>query len=349
MDAPLWTETHAPALSELPQADARERLTRVVDEPMNVVIQGPAGVGKTAAARALARETHADPANDLVEINVADFFDRTKKEIREDPRFESFLTGRSRMAKRDMINRVLKESASYAPVSGEFKTILLDNAEAIREDFQQALRRVMERFHRNTQFVLTTRGASKLIPPIRSRCFAVPMRAPTMAETVAVLRRIVEAEEVPYDDAALGIVAAHRRGDLRHAVLAAQTVAAQEGELVTETVHEPLREVGHDDVLLDVLRDAREGEVRSARSSVSDLIDDEGYDGSELLRELLRVARTHGDDLGLGDGAALARLYRLAGEVDYELADGLDDALHVTHLLTAWGAGAAERGTEANA
>jgi len=61
------------------------------------------------------------------------------------------------MAKRDMINRVLKESASYAPMSGEYKTVLLDNAEAIREDFQQALRRVMEQHHRTTQFVIATR------------------------------------------------------------------------------------------------------------------------------------------------------------------------------------------------
>ena len=118
MDGPLWTDAYAPTLSEIRQDGARERLERAVDEPMNLVVQGPPGVGKTAAVRALARETHADPENDLVEINVADFFDRTKKEIRSDPRFEQFLEGRSRMAKRDMINRVLKESASYAPDIG---------------------------------------------------------------------------------------------------------------------------------------------------------------------------------------------------------------------------------------
>jgi replication factor C small subunit len=335
MEAPLWTEGHAPSLEELPQAEARDRLARAVDEPMNLVVQGPQGVGKTAAARALARETHGNPDADLVEINVADIFDRTKKEIREDPRFASFLAGRSRMAKRDMLNRVLKESASYAPVSGSFKTVLLDNAESVREDFQQALRRVMEQFHRNTRFVITTRQPSKLIPPIRSRCFPVPMRSPTVAETVEVLERVADAEDVAYDQAALGIVANWARGDLRRALLGAQTVATETGELAVETVHEPLRSVGSDETLEGVLRDARAGDISSARSSVGDLLDEDGYDGQALVADLVRVAREHGDELGV-EPTDLARLYRVAGAVDLDLAEGSDDRLHVTHLLVEW-------------
>jgi replication factor C small subunit len=335
MDAPLWTEKHAPAIADLPQAEVRQRLRRAADEPMNLVVQGPPGAGKTAAVRALALDAHADPENDLIELNVADFFDRTKKEIREDPRFASFLEGRSRMAKRDMINRVLKESASYAPMSGEYKTILLDNAEAIREDFQQALRRVMEQHHRTTQFVIATRQPSKLIAPVRSRCFPVPVRAPTHEETEAVLADILDAEEVDYDEDGLEFVSGYADGDVRTAVLSAQTTAAQHDEVTMQAAYEVLDEVGHDDELAAVLRAAKEGDFSTARSDVDDLLD-EGYDGEELLRELLRVARNEysGDDL--------TRLHRLAGAADLDLTDGTDDKIHLTHLLTSWAAGKRE-------
>jgi replication factor C small subunit len=342
MDAPLWTERHAPALKDLPQTEVRERLERAVDEPMNLVVQGPPGSGKTAAVRALARAAHADPENDLIELNVADFFDRTKKEIREDPRFASFLEGRSRMAKRDMINRVLKESASYASMSGEYKTILLDNAEAIREDFQQALRRVMEQHHRTTQFVIATRQPSKLIAPIRSRCFPVPVRAPTHEEIEAVLADILETEGVEYDDDGLEFLAGYADGDVRTAVLSAQTTAAQHDAVTMQAAYELLNDVGHDDELAAVLRAAAEGDFSTARSDIDDLLD-EGYNGEELLRELLRVARNE------YSGETLVRLYRLAGEADLDLTAGTDDEIHLVNLLTSWAAGRRELRGEAEA
>ncbi|TYL39592.1 replication factor C small subunit 2 [Natronococcus pandeyae] len=331
MDAPLWTDTYAPELAELPQDDAREYLERAVEEPINLVLQGPPGSGKTAAARALAHEAHDDPDNDLVEINVADFFGRTKTEIKNDPRFASFLTGRSSMSKRDMINRVLKESASYAPVSGEYKTILLDNAEDVREDFQQALRRIMEQHHRTTQFVIATRQPTKLIPPIRSRCFPVSLRAPTSEETVTVLERIVEAEEVEYDRDGLEFVAGYANGNLRQAILAAQTTVEDEGELTMSAAYETIGEVGLDDEIESMLDDAEAGEFTDARSTLDDLLVDEGLDGQEVVDEMLRIARKR------YQGDRLARVHRLAGDIEFEMHEGTSDRIHVSHLLAELG------------
>ena len=338
MDAPLWTERYAPDLADLPQAEVRDYLQKAVEEPINLVIHGPAGAGKTAAVRALAREAHADPDNDLVEINVADFFGMTKKEIANDPRFASFIDSKRRRnsSKADLINHVLKESASYSPVSGTYKTVVLDNAEAIREDFQQALRRVMERHHEATQFVVTTRQPTKLIPPIKSRCFPVSMRAPSVDEIVAVLESIVEAEGIEYDENGLEYVAGYASGDLRKAILSAQTTAQQEGEVTMNAAYEVLGDVGVAAEIESMLDDAEEGDFSDARKTLDDLLVDEGYSGEEVLGEILDVAHS-----GRYSGDELAELTRLVGEIDADLAEAANDRVHIGHLLAELGAGEA--------
>jgi len=324
---PLWTDAHAPTLDEIPQDDARDRLRRTVDEPMNLVVHGPPGCGKTAAVRAMAREAHADPDNDFLVVNVADFFGRTKKEIRSDPRFAPFLQGRSSMAKREMITHVLKTSASYAPVSGDYKTLLLDNAEAIREDFQQALRRVMERCHRNTRFVIATRQPTKLVPPIRSRCFPVPMRAPSTSEVVTVVERIADREGAAYDDDGLEYVAGFADGDLRTAVLAAQTVAGRGEAITMDEAHDVLGEVGPEDRVEALLAAAERDDLDEARSIVNDLLYDDGFEGDELLAAVLAVARRrYADD-------RLLALYEHAGEVDLAMTEGTTDRVHLLDLV----------------
>ncbi|WP_255151611.1 AAA family ATPase [Halorarius halobius] len=332
MESPLWTDEYAPAVADLPQPTVRDYLTEAADEPINLVLFGPKGSGKTAAARALAREAHEDPDNDLVEINVADFFDRTKKEIRSDPRFASFLEGRSSMSKRDMINHVLKESASYQPVSGTYKTVLLDNAESIREDFQQALRRVMEQYAASTQFVVTTRQPSKLIPPIKSRCFPVPVRAPSHEETVDALERVVAAAGAEYDAEGLEYVAGYGGGDLRKAVLGAQTAYEGEGAVTMQTAYEALGDIGDDDIIGEMLDAAEAGEFSEARSHLDDLVYDEGYSGEEILEDVLRVARSR------YEGRQLAALYELAGDVDLALTESTSDRAQLGHLLAELGA-----------
>ena len=329
MDAPLWTETHAPALEDVPQPEAREHLQGAIEEPMNLLVHGPKGSGKTAAVRAYAREVHDNPDADFTELNVADVFDMTKKEVSNDPRFASFIDSKRRResSKADLINHVLKESASYTPMSGSYKTILLDNAEGMREDFQQALRRVMEQYYEATQFVIATRQPSAVIPPIRSRCFPVVMRAPTHAETVGVLEDVVTAEGVDHDDDGLEYVAGYAEGDIRTAVLAAQTTYQETGEVTMETAYETLTGLEADDAVESMVEAAEEGRFTDARSTLDDLLVDEGYGADDVIEELLDVARSR------YSGQRLATVHELAGEADMALTEAANERIHLSRLL----------------
>jgi replication factor C small subunit len=333
MEGPLWTDEYAPTIADLPQNGARQYLQRAVDEPLNLVLYGPPGAGKTAAVRALARKAHTDVEGDLIELNVADFFDRTKKEVSQDPRFASFISPKRRRnsSKADLINHVLKESASYAPIAGTYKTLVLDNAEAIREDFQQALRRVMERHHETTQFVITTRQPSKLIAPITSRCVPLAVGAPTDSEVVEILEGIAEGEDVEYDEEGLAYLASYADGDLRKAILGAQTTAEQEGEITMTAAYEALGDVGFGDRIEEMVGNAEKGKFTDARSTLDDLLVDEGLEGGEILESTLDELRSR------RGGRELAATYELAGRVDMDLTEGTSDRIQLSRLLAELG------------
>lgn len=329
MDSPLWIDRHRPSLDELPQADVRTYLEQVTAGPINLLLHGPQGSGKTAAVRALASELHEEPDTDLQIINVADFFGMTKTEIIDDPRFGRFIdSSRRRDSKAAMINYVLKELAGYPPVSGEFKTILLDNAEAMRGDFQQALRRIMERHFVATQFIIATRQPGSVIQPIRSRCAQIPVRAPTSEEIVTVLERIANREEVPANQAGLSYIAEYANGDLRKAILAAQTTSEETGEITMDGAYEALDAIGYDEQIETMIQAAKTGDFSTARSTLDDLLVDEGVAGGDLLGETLRVARNR------FDAAEIAELHQLAGQTDFDLVEGASDRVQLGHFLS---------------
>jgi len=309
----LWTKKHAPeGFEDLPQGEPRRVLPRAEETGLNVILHGPSGAGKTAAARLF--------GDDPYVLNAGDFFGMTKDEIADDPRFRGFVTTKRKResSKADMINHVLKEVASHGAVGDERRTVVIDDAEEARRDFQQALRRVIERFSSSCRFVLTTGSVSALIPAIRSRGLPVGFRRSMKDEKVSALRRIAGREGIEAEEAGLEYVA-EGADDLREAVLLLQTVASQ-GEVGMSTAHDVIDGV-EDDGVAELLDTAREGSFEEARDTVDDLLIDEGWSGRDVLRRV--VEETEDPDF-----------VRLAGEVDASMDEGANDRIHLERLFS---------------
>ena len=73
------------------------------------------------------------------------------------------------------------------------------------------------------------------------------------------------------------------------------------------------------------------GSFEDARKGLDNLIYTEGYDGDEILRELLVAARAR------YGGDELAQVHELAGEIEFEMTHGTTDRVHIGRLLAELG------------
>lgn len=330
MNSPLWIDTHRPELTDLPQENAREYLIDATESQLNLMIHGPRGVGKTAAVKAYANRSHDDPDNDVMWINAVDFFSMSKKELSEDPRFGGFIDAarRRNSSKAALMNHVLKELASHPPVAGSYKTLIIDNAEGMREDFQHALRRVMERHHQTTQYVIITRSTSSIIPAIQSRCVPVPIDSPTPENTTTILQKIANVENVDYTTQGLQAINDATNGNLREAILTLQTINEQTDTVTPESVNEHVDSIGIMSDIDDVFEAVDNRDIDKARSLINSFLIEEGLTGEELLRNI--VTRAH----SYYPTDKCVPIVADAGVVDQQLRTGQNDRIHLTNFLS---------------
>lgn len=149
-DLELWTEKYRPKdLEDYVFKD--EDLRKAVDSWLqkgcitaHLLLSGIQGSGKTSLALLLFRLLNVD-SGDILVINASE--ERGIDTVRE---------------------KILNFSSSW-PI-GDYKYILLDEADALTPDAQRSLRNVMEKFSKVVRFILTCNYPQKIIPALHSRC-----------------------------------------------------------------------------------------------------------------------------------------------------------------------------------
>ena len=179
-----WVEKYRPQKLEdiVGQKQIITRLEKYIGEGSmpNLMFTGPAGVGKTTTALALAKSILGEYwRNNFLELNASDA--RGIDTVRND----------------------IKSFCRLKPVGAPFRIIFLDEVDNMTKDAQHALRREMEMYTKTASFILSCNYSSKIIDPIQSRC-AIFRFAPIKGEEIKErLQFICESEGFEADDKGL--------------------------------------------------------------------------------------------------------------------------------------------------
>ncbi len=229
----------------------------------------------------------------------------------------------------DVIRSKVKEFArTRVPGEIPFKIVLLDEADNMTADAQQALRRLMEMYTANTRFILIANYPSKIIEPIQSRCAVFRFTPLKKEDIVSRLKWIADQENVEYDINALETIYEISEGDMRRAINILQAAAAL-GKVTVESVYKVVG-LAHPREVREMIKLALDGRFEEARAKLRDLMINYGLSGLDIIKQIHR-------EIFSGE-IKLPEEYKVmiadyAGEIQFRLVEGADDEIQLNAFL----------------
>ncbi|MEM2127439.1 MAG: replication factor C small subunit [Candidatus Bathyarchaeia archaeon] len=311
MSGAMWAEKYRPqSLDEMVnQFEIVSRLKRFVEERNlpHLLFVGPAGVGKTTAILALARDLYGPTyRNFILELNASD-----ERGI-------------------DTIREKVKLFARTAPMSGEvpFKILIMDEADSLTAPAQHALRRIMEVYTKTCRFCLIGNYSESIIEPIQSRCSIFRFNPLSEEDMRGWLRSIASKEGVKLLEEGLLAICEASQGDMRKAINLLQAAAAVKGGVVDDTAIYSVLGKTSPKMVREMISLGLKGEFIEAREVLRSLLVDEGMAAEDILRmvysEIIRMNIPEEWKIRLSDAI---------GEVDYRLTQGSRPEIQLSVLL----------------
>ncbi|HEV7672777.1 MAG TPA: DNA polymerase III subunit gamma/tau [Thermoanaerobaculia bacterium] len=281
------------------------------------LFSGIRGVGKTTAARVLAKalncETNfgGDPCNDCTPC----------REITRGGDLDVIEVDAATYSKVEQV-RDLTESLRYGPTRDRYKVVVLDEIHRLSRQAFDALLKIVEEPPPHLVFIFATTEADSVPVTILSRCQEFRFRRVPSLEVAALLRRICNEEEISTSDAALRLVARAGEGSVRDAVALLDQLATFGNRTISDD--DAVRLLGGlDTALFHRLLQAMLVGDRTAIREAARRIEDEGWDARNVYSQFLAFGRDalhlaiggspSAVDLPDEEAQALARLAEAAG------------------------------------
>lgn len=235
----LWVEKYRPKTVKgyvfRDEAQRNQVNTWIKEKTIpHLLFSGNAGIGKTTLAKLLFNELDVNPL-DILEINA------------------------SRTNSVDDVRDKIVNFVQMIPF-GDFKVVLLDEADYLSPNAQAALRGVMEEYHSTARFILTCNYPNRIIPALHSRCQGFHIAKIDQTEFTARVAEILIAENIVPDIDTLDTYVKATYPDLRKCINMVQ-MNSQDGKLLPPQQGDS----GESDWKIEMVELFKAGKIQSAR------------------------------------------------------------------------------------
>lgn len=314
MSTQPWVEKYRPMHMEdvVGNSDTVARLRIIAKEGNlpNLLLAGPPGTGKTTSMLCLARDLLGENYQAAVlELNASD--DRGLDVVRE--KIKTFAKTRVTL-----------------PLNSQHKIVILDEADSMTSQAQQALRRTMELHSATTRFAFACNNSHRIIEPIQSRCAVVRYSKLTNGEILSRLMHIVRSENVPYEDDGLEAVLYMAEGDMRNAINCLQATFAGYGLLNAENVFK-VCDQPHPQLVQEILEACiKHRNLKTAHKELTRILS-RGYAPADVISTFFKAAQD--PRLFPNEETQLAAL-RIIGETTMRIAEGVGSPLQLGSMIS---------------
>jgi DNA polymerase III delta prime subunit len=263
----LWTEAYRPTTTEdyvFRDEAQKHQIENWVKEGAlpHLLFSGAPGTGKTTLAKVLLAELGVMDL-DILEINASN---------------ENSV---------DTIRTKITNFSSALPF-GDYKYVLLDEADYITPNGQAALRGVMETYHTSCRFILTCNYPNRVIPALHSRCQGFHIEKLDVTEFTARIATIGISEGVDLDLDTLDTYVQANYPDLRKAINSVQQ------NVVDGVLQRPQAgDQASSDWMLQAVEMFKAGQYKPARELIVSQARPEEYD--DVYKFLYRNLQLWGD------------------------------------------------------
>jgi DNA polymerase III subunit gamma/tau len=263
------------------------------------IFSGARGVGKTTAARILAKALNCVKGPTAEPCGECD----SCKEIAAGTSLDVIEIDAASNRGIDQI-RELRDMVRYAPAASRHKVVILDEAHMLTGEASNALLKTLEEPPDRVIFVMATTEPENLADTIRSRSQHFHFRALTFAEIIGRLKEIAGKENLKIEDGALSVIARMAEGSLRDALSLLEQARAYCGETIPDKEVRELLGVVPDDALEELVAAIAQASPDRALALVH-TFQKEGRNLQHFCREAIRhmrnllIARVCGADSDL--------------------------------------------------